>query len=310
MVKHNLSDSDYIDGCLYNYSTQLTINNHNFSFSTSDGVFMNTTFSQLGPTVHEPNYYPPNLTNGGVFPLNGERYFTKFNFTINYIDDDNNAPILVNMTLDGVNFTMSKLDPNDNNYTNGCLFIYQTILDGLGVHEFNFTAYDGIYWNTSETIIGPTVQDTISPTLNVKSPLNQTYSTPSVEIHLQSTDVDLNKIWYTLYCFSNNSWITNQAGILIDSNFTLSLSNGGYFISFYCNDTIGNNNNLSIYFTINILHEGTPSNNNNDGVSTLIFIILILFLISLGLFISIFLLKKRQRKYTKEIKYYLKKGKL
>ncbi len=168
MWKQNLSDNNYIDGCIYEYQTYLNWGSfpYNYSFNCFDGKFYNETTTMSGPTVNNINLYSPILSNSGVFPLEGQAGLTNFNFTLNYTDLDNNPPININITLDGINYTMIQIDPLDNNYMDGCIFNYSTILNGIMAHEFNFTAYDGQYYVFDGTYTKPTTNDTIGPIIS------------------------------------------------------------------------------------------------------------------------------------------------
>jgi len=177
MYKQTPSDTNYTDGCIYEYS--LLLNSAAFAyvynFNCSDGGYFNYTSSYTGPLVSYFNYNPPNLTNGNVTPTEGEADLTVFTFTVNYSDQDNNFPVEVNLTLDGLNYTMSQVDPFDNNYTDGCVFEYNTTLGGIMTHEYNFTVFDGDYYAFNGTFYNPKTNDTIGPIISnftVLTPLN------------------------------------------------------------------------------------------------------------------------------------------
>lgn len=171
MWKQNPSDDNYTDGCIYEFETHLNWNGYpyNYSFECFDGYYYNNTRTFFGPTVSYFNDNPPTLGNGDVNLTEGEAGITVFNFTVNYTDSDNNFPN-VNLTIDGVNYTMNQVDQLDTNYTDGCIYQYLTTLDGIMTHEFNFTAYDGDYYAFNGTFNNPKTNDTIGPFIsNVNS---------------------------------------------------------------------------------------------------------------------------------------------
>ncbi|MHA1282445.1 MAG: choice-of-anchor X domain-containing protein [Promethearchaeota archaeon] len=152
MVKVNPLDTDYTDGCLYYYNTTLDfIGDFTFYFIASDGLYEDTDGNYMGSVIQ---LTPPTLQNGQVSPTLGEKGVTLFNFTVLYTDLDNLAPVFVRLTLDGNNYSMVKVNPLDMDYTDGCLYYFNTTINTLGTHEYNFTAFnkahfvfDGTYSN-------------------------------------------------------------------------------------------------------------------------------------------------------------------
>jgi len=194
---------------------------------------------------------PPVLSDDQVSPAIGDRWFTLFNFSVIYTDEDNNPPSFLNITLDGINYTMIKADMDDNNYVDGCVYYYETTLEALGTHQFRFYTSDGIYWTFTDIIPGPTVQDTIVPDLDCLSPLNTTYIPGMIDIIVSSSAIDVDAYWYTLYDVTNGQWIGSQDGIIIeDGHGTVQLGTSYYLINVFVNDTAGNINSTAVYFTV------------------------------------------------------------
>ncbi len=81
----------------------------------------------------------PNLANAGISPSSGNTE-TEFTFSVTYTDADND-PGDVMLWLDGQQNSMNP-DPNDNDYTDGVKYTFQTILT-KGKHSYYFTASDG-----------------------------------------------------------------------------------------------------------------------------------------------------------------------
>ncbi len=144
MEKSNFSDSTYSDGCDYTFSTTLAAGVHQFHFETNDshdGVRLPADGEYDGPTVSSIGNNAPYFSDASVTPNSGS-YDTTFTFAITYTDIDNDAPVFVNVIIDGIAHNMSKLDPLDNVYTDGCSYTYATTLLP-GYHTYKFVTHDG-----------------------------------------------------------------------------------------------------------------------------------------------------------------------
>lgn len=179
MGKENPSDNNYTDGCIFEYKTYLNWSEYpyNYSFECFDGEFFNSTATYSDPTVSYVNFNTPILSDGNVDPIEGEVGLTIFNFTVNYTDAENNPPSFVNITLDGVNYTMTQVDPFKTDYMDGCIFEYTSVLNGIMTHEFNFTANDSKYTVFLATFNNPKTNDTTAPILS-NGDVNPTVGTP------------------------------------------------------------------------------------------------------------------------------------
>lgn len=88
------------------------------------------------------------LNPPGLDPNNGQAA-TSFTYTVVYTDSDRfagvagNPPDYVHVYIDGQPFSMTKVDPNDNDYTDGAAFSYTTTLT-KGTHNYYFDASDGL----------------------------------------------------------------------------------------------------------------------------------------------------------------------
>ncbi len=80
------------------------------------------------------------LTNGFFTPSNGNTD-TSFNFTVIYTDLDNMAPFSVRLFVNGIAYDMTKADPNDNDFTDGCVYTVVTKLP-KGDSQIYFEAYE------------------------------------------------------------------------------------------------------------------------------------------------------------------------
>ena len=156
MLKQDPLDTNYTDGCLYQYINYLIPGNYIFWFECTDGKFSNSTVSFTNLSVIETNSNSPSLTNGQVTPSQGTNS-TIFTFLVNYMDLDNNAPIYVNLTINSVIYPMVQHDPLDTNYMDGCLFVYSTILNMQGIYYYYFNCSDGGFTSGDGPYLGPTV---------------------------------------------------------------------------------------------------------------------------------------------------------
>jgi subtilisin family serine protease len=119
-----------------------------------------------------------------------------------------------------------------------------TTLDYFGLPV---SAYQEIIDNGCESMIE---RETIPPKLNITSPLNQTYASPSISFSIISNE-------NLSYCkFSIDNFATNTAMNLTlskrEANYTnSSMENGNYLARFWCNDTQNNiNNTETINFSV------------------------------------------------------------
>ena len=163
MQKQNPGDVDYLDGCIYEYTTYLQPGEYNYSFGCFDGVYHNSTKVYTGLTVSEVNTQAPTLKQGMVTPPEGEAGIENFVFSVNYSDSENNAPEEVVLTFNGENYTMQKSNPSDNNYMDGCDYIYSLSINETGNYEYNYTAYDGIVYVFDGSYTNLNVVDNTGP---------------------------------------------------------------------------------------------------------------------------------------------------
>ncbi|NVM28239.1 MAG: hypothetical protein HWN65_05315 [Candidatus Helarchaeota archaeon] len=160
MAKQNPSDINYTDGCLYEYPTYLQPGLYNYSFECSDWKFPNSTSTYTGINVTQLNANPPTLSNGQVNPPTGWSNSTQFVFTVNYTETENNAPIYVNVTINGTIYSMIKQNPLDMNYMDGCIYEYSTTLN-IGTYNYTFNCSDGVFPDGDGPYFGLVVEQNI-----------------------------------------------------------------------------------------------------------------------------------------------------
>ncbi|MFX0097974.1 MAG: hypothetical protein ACFFCS_00215 [Candidatus Hodarchaeota archaeon] len=239
MTKQNLADNNYMDGCVYQYTTTLSEGSHNYYFSTSDGIDSASTSTSPNPTVN----YIPTLTTGGVSQPTGTIY-TNFSYTVVYTDQNNEAPSYIRVFIDGMQYTMNKSNPGDLDYTDGCTYEYNTTLSS-GVHNYYFTASDGrdtARLPISSNYTGPDVNYIPTLTMGGVTPsLGTTYTTftysvnytdadneapTTIQVFINSTPYDLDK-----HNISDNNFID---GCIFEKN--LSIGVGVHTFYFFASD--------------------------------------------------------------------------
>jgi hypothetical protein len=176
MTKQNPGDTVYTDGCVYEYTTMIATNafNYTYFFNCSDGKYSDST-STYNLEVIEVNTLAPILSNGMVNPPLGYNYFTSFEFSVNYSDLENNAPSLINVTINSTTYDLVKQNPGDINYMDGCIYVFNTFLNNTGVYNYTFNCFDGAFIDTLGPFIGPTVSYPGINAINITSPTNTTY---------------------------------------------------------------------------------------------------------------------------------------
>ncbi|MFX1397715.1 MAG: C25 family cysteine peptidase [Promethearchaeota archaeon] len=155
MEKQDPADEDYTDGVFYQLLTYLQPGDHNYFFESNDG-FSCFTDARMLSVAEKDNENSPILTNGQVDPAEGFTA-TPFTFSVIYYDSDNNAPEYVLVTINTKTHSMKKQDPRDNNYMDGCKYIYTCKLDEI-INTYSFDCSDGIYVFNIGPYIGPVVE--------------------------------------------------------------------------------------------------------------------------------------------------------
>ncbi|MFX0100986.1 MAG: lamin tail domain-containing protein [Candidatus Hodarchaeota archaeon] len=153
MQKVNALDVDYTDGCIYEYTTNLAPGTYDFYYEASDLVYVNQTSPITGLVVIEANTLAPYLLNPLVTPENGTNT-TLFIFTVTYYDDDNNLPQMINITINGSVYNMTKVNVSDMDATDGILYEYATTL-AWGSYQFQMNCSDGLFTNSTSIISKP-----------------------------------------------------------------------------------------------------------------------------------------------------------
>lgn len=124
-------------------------------------------------------------------------------------------------------------------------------------YEWNCIVFDDNHasdWGTNRTLnISESLEivpDSTNPNVTINTPLNQSYSTNTIEFNVTSLDeTGMGTCWYSFDIGSNNHTMSNSGNEWTDTNTTM--QEGGQSVNFYCNDSSGNiNNSESVDFFI------------------------------------------------------------
>jgi len=144
MVKSNISDTNYTNGCEYNYTTNLSKGNYEYYFfanSTNPIQYNYTTETYLGPIV---NRISPKLKGASVTPPNGYPGITIFTYKVTYYDANNDSASSVYLYLDDLDdsspIRMQKENINDNNTVDGIIYSYTFGTLDWAEHRYRFYA--------------------------------------------------------------------------------------------------------------------------------------------------------------------------
>ncbi len=151
-------------------ASYINVTNISASGMVMTADFLGSGSSVLGPII---------LSSGNVTPQAG--YADEaFNYTVSYKSSNNSAPAYVNVSIDGgVSRGMNASDAADTTYSDGKSYYHATLLLE-GVHNFSFTASDGVNSNTTPTYTGPNatirpgylVASLISPNASINATKN------------------------------------------------------------------------------------------------------------------------------------------
>jgi hypothetical protein len=149
------------------------------------------------------------------------------------------------------------------NKTNLSIGNYNVTSRYLG--NINYTSSIEVWWIS----VNSTANDTISPEINITSPINgynvPNYVSGSVPIvsNIYANDTNLASCWYEI---RGSQVISNTSFPCINGNnsLTISLSTAGSFIFLvYANDTVGNSSSSNISLSISA-YTGSQSGGNNQ----------------------------------------------
>jgi len=143
-------DTNYIDGKAYYYNASgFAVGSYTLHFAANDTI---GNWAESGVLGFEVLNRDPILALDQVDPITGFTD-TGFNFTVNYMDLDNQAPNNLTLNITGVGiFDIIEIDPLDTNYTDGKAYYYNASGFSVGSYSFHFAANDTIgNWTESSS---------------------------------------------------------------------------------------------------------------------------------------------------------------
>src|SRR5271157_376479 len=140
LTKVNATDVNYMDGCIYQATIMLLPGQWDYNFTCNDSFYVMT----LGTFSFTVNVFTPTLTSPSVSPASGATGPVNVTFTVTYSDGDDNPPLNVNLTINGVEYLMHKQDLSASNYTAGCVYTITILLDP-GSYTYSFHCSDFLF---------------------------------------------------------------------------------------------------------------------------------------------------------------------
>lgn len=134
-------------------------------------------------------------------------------------------------------------------------------------HNYTLYAIDSAGNLNSSTRNFLTNFDITAPNVTINSPTNQTYTSASVLFNVTATDgTAISACVYSLDSLANVS-LTNIAGTNFYNATNSSMTDGNHNVSFYCNDSSGNLNLTSEYFSVDTTAPTYSSNQSNSSIA-------------------------------------------
>ncbi len=243
------NDTTYTDGAVFRAIMKLDPGEHTYHFSASDGVNSvryPVTGEIAGPLVDGIPY----LLNGKVEPEVGE-VGELFTFTVVYMDGGNEKPKNIGIKLDGTNHVMSKMDSEDDNFSDGVEYRFRMRIEDAFTHTFKFYAADSDNDALGDTGMqqGPVV--THRPTVGLASPVNNSELSEIPVLEWRGDDEDPDPLTYQVYLSKEFGSVadreldalikeTNSNSMGLDAIYS-HLDNGTYYWTVDISDGILNN---------------------------------------------------------------------
>nr|MDO8084166.1 hypothetical protein [Candidatus Sigynarchaeum springense] len=136
---------DVAEGIEYLISTTLPTGTRLYHVEVVDGsiTVRNPPASELSLVVLASNLNAPILTDGDAIPFNGTTHNIII-FIVKYTDVNNNPPQSINVSVNGIDLAMQRLDPVDMNMADGCWY-YNKMSLSIGAFSYHFSAHDGLF---------------------------------------------------------------------------------------------------------------------------------------------------------------------
>jgi len=193
----------------------------NPDYGYTDSVMVNETFAKL------LNYEG----SGGDTDI--VEYDLSFSSSFSTVNSSSN---LVNNSVNSIFYDVGNLD--------------------AGSYSWRFELFQSDEQSTTSSIRSFSVEsvDTTSPSINIVSPVNQTYSTSSVDLNVTSNEA-VNTWEYSLDGATNQSFTPNTT--------LTGLSDGGHTVDVYATDSSGNTGSESVSFTVDATDTTPPTSSDN-----------------------------------------------
>ena len=172
----NVTDFSHIIFQSENIAETPIVTNFSVLLSITDGDYYwrvcptygnyNGSWSEYFSFTFHVNNYAPNLVLDNITPTNGTSS-TIFRFTVIYSDLDNNIPEYVEILINGIPYSMEMVDPLDEDFTDGCIYQYLTLLTpSTTAYTISFECSDGAFQYSTSTYQGPLVEPDSTPSTN------------------------------------------------------------------------------------------------------------------------------------------------
>ncbi len=241
-------DSNYTDGCEYEFITYLQPGDYEYYFECADWLYTNSTEVYNDLTISALiNYNAPSLTDADLNPGIGYANATLFTYSINYSDVENNAPEFMYVIINDVSYEMYKQDILDNYYIDGCVYIYETQFEQVGTYNYLFNCSDGLFFDSDGPYVGPEVSECqLFDGLYIDHifSISGTYIDSHTEYSYQSGEI-FNVAW-TIGGSSLYEWEENVETRIMDNPTTMLPFGEGYHTPFWIKNDVSLESNVLI----------------------------------------------------------------
>ena len=172
-----------------------------------------------------------------VFPLSGNTS-TNFNFTVTYTNIYNKGPTTISINTNSMNYPLLETDPDDLNYIDGKKYYFNKTNLDIGMHNYQFLAFDGSHLNATDIIDGPQVYN-MPPKIITKENITA-YEDYYYESIYEFEDIDAINIGQPLSWgfYTNASWLSFEASTATLYGTPTNDEVGEYWVNISINDTI------------------------------------------------------------------------
>ncbi len=182
-------------------------------------------------------FIAPALNSPSVTPVIGNTS-TIFNFTVTYLDADDDAPTQLTVKINSNNYPMMESNAGDTSYWNGKTYYYKTKLNIGNDHTYNFQASDGVYPVSTPILNLPDVNNT-APNLTTPD-IHTAIEDELYEVDYDYDDIDEENVGQVLTwdLDSDASWLELNTTTGVLSGTPTNDDVGQYSVNVTINDTI------------------------------------------------------------------------